>query len=215
MSRRDLPNGSSSLTSLPLQGNNCFSNHCAVVGSAHVKKEDENRKTVSIMSAPLEEDSQMLSSPDESDNETTTPINQTANTTQILSPPDSQHRETRSTINTNMPTSASGSSIANSNGKRPLQTISNGADDMEGMRKQHGAKCKTRRRLTLATELQAMANGKARADQVVKTHPSGYQYSRAEDEPGYVWLNKKAQEEYQRAWESLSHKDSMVKSKCK
>ncbi|KAF7187315.1 hypothetical protein HII31_11403 [Pseudocercospora fuligena] len=137
------------------------------------------------------QEDQMLSSTENSDEETTTPINQTANTAQVLSPPDSQHRETRS--NTNMPTSASGSSIANSNGKRPLQTISNGADDME--------------------ELQAMANGKARADQMVKTHPSGYQFSRVEDEPGYVWLNKKAQDEYQRAWDQLSHKDVMVKNR--
>lgn len=64
----------------------------------------------------------------------------------------------------------------------------------------------------MATELQAMANGKARADLVVKTHPSGYQFSRVEDEPGYAWLNKKAQDEYQRAWDQLSHKDAMVKS---
>ncbi|KXT06421.1 hypothetical protein AC578_6069 [Pseudocercospora eumusae] len=139
------------------------------------------------------QEDQMLSSTENSDEEITTPVEQTANTAQVLSPPDSQHRETRSSSSTNMPTSASGSSIANSNGKRPLQTISNGADDME--------------------ELQAMANGKARADQVVKTHPSGYQFSRVEDEPGYAWLNKKAQDEYQRAWDQLTHKDAMVKNR--
>jgi hypothetical protein len=71
---------------------------------------------------------EMLSSPEDSDDmEATTPVNQIANPTAALtSPPDSQHR------GRSMPTSASGASIANSNGKRPLQTISNGHDDMDG-----------------------------------------------------------------------------------
>lgn len=42
-----------------------------------------------------------------------------------LSPPDSQQRS-------RMATAASGSNIANSNGKRPLQTTGNGPDDMGG-----------------------------------------------------------------------------------
>lgn len=118
----------------------------------------------------VDNDSRM-SSPDDSDeNDISTPQAQITNTS-ILSPPDSQHRETRT-----MPASASGSSIANSNGKRPIQTISNGNDDMD--------------------ELAAMANGKARQDLPVKTHQSsGYQWQRAEDEPGYAWLNKKAVDE--------------------
>lgn len=58
-----------------------------------------------------------------------------------------------------------------------------------------------------------MANGKARQDVPAKTHQQGgYSWSRAEDEPGYSWTNKKAQDEYTRAWEGLQHKDSMVKS---
>lgn len=66
----------------------------------------------------------MVSSPEESDLEqTTTPVTQTANPAEtVLSPPDSQRRER------SLPTT----SLANSNGKRPLQNISNGADDMEG-----------------------------------------------------------------------------------
>lgn len=57
------------------------------------------------------------------------------------------------------------------------------------------------------------ANGKARSDAPYKTHESsGYTYNRAEDEPGYGWLNKKAQDEFARAWEGLQHKDSMIKS---
>lgn len=79
------------------------------------------------MPADPEGDSQMLSSPEESDNDLNTPKDRTI-ASSIQSPPDSQHRgESRG-----MPTSASGASIANSNGKRPIQTISNGNDDVEG-----------------------------------------------------------------------------------
>lgn len=70
----------------------------------------------------------MVSSPEEaSDTDANTPKDRTI-ATNIHSPPDSQQRESRA----GMPTSASGSSIANSNGKRPIQTISNGNDDGEG-----------------------------------------------------------------------------------
>lgn len=67
-----------------------------------------------------------MSSPDVSgdDNAARTPDNPSSS---FLSPPNSQHRTQV------MPTAATGSSIANSNGKRPIQTISNGVDDMEGM----------------------------------------------------------------------------------
>lgn len=59
-----------------------------------------------------------------------------------------------------------------------------------------------------------MASGKARQDQPPKTHtPSGYTWTRAEDEPGYSWLNKKALDEASRAWDNMSHKDHMIKSK--
>ncbi|KAK4507748.1 hypothetical protein PRZ48_001483 [Zasmidium cellare] len=137
------------------------------------------------MPADPEGDSQMVSSPETSDNDITTPRDRTI-AGNIHSPPDSQHRS--------MPTSASGSSIANSNGKRPIQTISNGNDDVE--------------------ELAAMANGKARQDAPAKTHQlSGYSWNRAEDEPGYAWTNKKAQDEYARAWEGVQHKDAMVKNR--
>ena len=132
----------------------------------------------------------MLSSAEDSDfeitaNRTQTPHSQIAQSS-ILSPPDSQHRSA-------MPTTASGSTLANANGKRPINTISNGADDAE--------------------ELAAMqANGKTRQEFPTKTHErSGYSWNRAEDEPGYAWLNKKALDEYHRAWDGLVHKDSMLK----
>lgn len=79
------------------------------------------------MPADPEGDSQMVSSPEASDNDANTPKDRTISTN-IHSPPDSQQRESRA----GMPASASGSSIANSNGKRPIQTISNGNDDVEG-----------------------------------------------------------------------------------
>ena len=73
---------------------------------------------------------------------------------------------------------------------------------------------KVRWKLIARAEIQTMSNnGKAKADLSYKTHAStGYTYSKTEDEPGYAWLNKKAQDEYQRAWEGLQHKDCMVKS---
>lgn len=62
-------------------------------------------------------------------------------------------------------------------------------------------------------ELAAMqANGKPRQEFPAKTHDrSGYTWSREEDAPGYAWLNKKALDEYHRAWDSLVHKDSTVR----
>lgn len=58
------------------------------------------------------------------------------------------------------------------------------------------------------------STSKLRADFPTRTHQqSGYAWSRAEDEPGYSWLNQKAVDEASRAWEALVHKDAMVKSK--
>lgn len=92
-----------------------------------------------------------------------------------------------------MPTSASGSAIANANGKRPINTISNGADESEHLAAMH-------------------ANGKPRQEFPTKTHErSGYTWSREEDAPGYAWLNKKAMDEAHRAWDSLVHKEFMVR----
>ena len=120
----------------------------------------------------------MVSSPEDSDSE----LNQTMQTS-ILSPPDSQHRSA-------MPASASGSAGANANGKRPINTISNGAEEVEEL------------------------GQKPRQEFPTKTHErSGYKWSRAEDEPGYAWLNKKSMDEYHRTWDSLVHKDAMVRGK--
>lgn len=73
---------------------------------------------------PTMADKMDVSSPESSGESVATPKEQLIASSGALSPPDSQQRT--------MPTSASGSSLANSNGKRPIQTISNGNDEVEG-----------------------------------------------------------------------------------
>jgi hypothetical protein len=90
-----------------------------------------------------------------------------------------------------MPTTASGTHLANSNGKRPHGSLSNGADEDE--------------------TVETMPNA-GRSNTPTQTHASsGYRWTRAEDEPGYAWTNKKAFDEMGRAWELLAHKDATVK----
>jgi len=90
-----------------------------------------------------------------------------------------------------MPTSASGANLANSNGKRPHGSLSNGADDDEAV--------------------ETMPNA-GRSNAPTQTHASsGYRWTRAEDEPGYAWTNKKAFDEMGRAWDVLAHRDVVVK----
>jgi hypothetical protein len=90
-----------------------------------------------------------------------------------------------------MPTSASGAHLANSNGKRPHGSLSNGADEDEAV--------------------ETMPNA-GRSNAPAQTHASsGYRWTRAEDEPGYAWTNKKAFDEMGRAWEGLAHRDVVVK----
>jgi hypothetical protein len=71
-------------------------------------------------------------------------------------------------------------------------------------------------RISPTIELDSMANNaKQRQDFPTKTHQrSGYTWSRAEDEPGFSWLNVKAVDEAARAWENLCHKEFMIKSGC-
>ena len=128
-----------------------------------------------------------LSSP--SDSDTQTPLQNSTSNIQILTP-DSQSQPLRQT--SNMPISPTGLAGANSNGKRPINTISNGADDVEDL----------------------ASSGKPRQqDFPPKVHErSGYVWEREEDAPGYIWLNKKAQDEYHRAAEALVHREFMVGS---
>ncbi|OQO12384.1 hypothetical protein B0A48_03026 [Cryoendolithus antarcticus] len=81
--------------------------------------------------------------------------------------------------------------ISNSNGKRPHTNISNGDDTAS-----------------------APPPPRLNADFAVKTHAaSGYRWDRLEDEPGYGWKSKKAQDEMARAWEGLVHKECRVGAK--
>ena len=139
------------------------------------------------MATQTDPDSQMVSSPSDSDPDNTTQTPLAQQPPSILSPPDSQHRTTRSG---NMPTAASGSAIANANGKRPLNTISNGLDDGG-----EGARPIDHPRREFPTQTHAA---------------SGYKWDRAEDEPGYAWLNKKAKDEMERAVAGMVHKDNVV-----
>lgn len=92
-----------------------------------------------------------------------------------------------------MPTAASGTHLANSNGKRPHGALLNGAEETEAV--------------------ETMPNT-GRTNVPTQTHAgSGYRWSRAEDEPGYAWTNKKALDEMGRAWDALAHKDIAVKGK--
>ena len=117
-----------------------------------------------------------------------------------------------------MPTSASGATLANANGKRPINTISNGAEDadVEEMAAMQPPNNQSSGTTTLPSITSSNAGnvGKMRQQQEfpTKTHQaSGYSWNKAEDEPGHAWLNKKALDEYHRAWDALVHKDSMVK----
>ena len=90
-----------------------------------------------------------------------------------------------------MPTAASGTNLANSNGKRPHGALLNGAEEAEAV--------------------ETMPNT-GRSNLPTQTHSSsGYRWSRAEDEPGYAWSNKKALDEMARALDALAHKDAAVK----
>jgi hypothetical protein len=81
--------------------------------------------------------------------------------------------------------------MANSNGKRPHGALQNGAEEDEAV--------------------ETLPNA-GRPNLPVQTHASsGYRWTRAEDEPGYAWLNKKAADEMNRAVDSLAHKDIAVK----
>jgi hypothetical protein len=140
------------------------------------------------MSADNDGDSHMASSPEsESEQTTTTSISVNPADTQLLSPTDPQ-RPT-SAANTSMPAAVSGTAGANANGKRPLNTISNGLDDEE-------------------EEYDKMG----KQDFPPKVHqPSGYSWTRAEDAPGNAWESKKATEEANRAWDVMVHRDIMIK----
>ncbi|GAB7338976.1 hypothetical protein MBLNU457_5645t1 [Dothideomycetes sp. NU457] len=79
---------------------------------------------------------------------------------------------------------------ANANGKRPLSTLDVNGDAPPPLR-----------------SAQAAASGPAE----VQTHqPSGYTWTKQEDEPGWSWKSKRALDEANRAQDSLVMKDLRV-----
>lgn len=73
--------------------------------------------------------------------------------------------------------------------------------------------------LIATTEMSSMGNGvslnsggKSNFATTKHTHPNGYTWTAAEDEPGYLWMSKKAQDDYKRASDQMVHKDNMIKS---
>jgi len=79
---------------------------------------------------------------------------------------------------------------ANANGKRPLSTLDVNGDAPPSVRSDWAP----------ATE-----------PAVVHTHEvSGYKWTRQEDEPGWAWKNKKALDEYHRAYDTMIMKDFKI-----
>lgn len=151
------------------------------------------------MSADHEGDSHM-SSPDDSDSE----LAFNPATAALRSPRDSQQPLP--------PTANSSVSVrANANGKRPLNHISNGTDH-EGLVDEEEPNTTALLEDDDATTVTMGGNAQTTHDLPPKTHaPSGYTWNRIEDEPGYAWMNKKAVDECNRAWDTLTHRDLMVK----
>ena len=99
-----------------------------------------------------------------------------------LSPPSSQGVPLASPTN--------GSHGANANGKRPLSTLDVNGDAYPPSRS------------TVPTTSEPG---------VVHTHEaSGYKWTKQEDEPGWAWKNKKALDEYHRAYDTLVMKDLKI-----
>lgn len=164
-------------------------------------------------------DSRMASSPSTSSPEETptleTPHLQTADPTAapLSTPPDSQHRASHHPNPTSMPTSAPGVAGANANGKRPINTISNG--DEGGVGGEVVDLTGTAAGSSGVSEGMLAGNdgkGKGQDFQPQIHAATGYTWSRWEEEPGYAWGNKKAVDESQRAWEGMVHREGMVKS---
>ncbi|KAF1956148.1 hypothetical protein CC80DRAFT_472817 [Byssothecium circinans] len=62
--------------------------------------------------------------------------------------------------------------------------------------------------------LTASGAGEALPTNVVQTDPAtGYQWTKQEDRPGFEWMNARAREEADRAWESIVDKASQIKTK--
>ena len=88
---------------------------------------------------------------------------------------------------------------ANANGKRPLSTLDSNGDSLSTVPGQKAG---------------GSAAGLGELFQVKTHQESGYSWTKAEDEPGWSWKNKRAQDEAKRAWEGLVMKDKRIGSQC-
>ncbi|KAK6006510.1 hypothetical protein QM012_006920 [Aureobasidium pullulans] len=103
-----------------------------------------------------------------------------------LSPPNSQGVP----LPIDMPTVAPSASGANMNGKRPISSIDHSQESQGGV--------------PLSVAIPTDASVKAAA---------AYHYTQPEDAPGYAWNNKKAQDDFNRAWDSLVDKNRRIGNK--
>jgi len=103
-----------------------------------------------------------------------------------LSPPNSQGVP----LPVDMPAVAPSASGANMNGKRPISSIDHSQESLGG-----GVSLSA----TIPTDASIRAT-------------TTYQYTQPEDAPGYAWKNKKAQDDYNRAWDSLVDKNRRIGS---
>ncbi|KAI4742872.1 hypothetical protein E4T50_06739 [Aureobasidium sp. EXF-12298] len=103
-----------------------------------------------------------------------------------LSPPNSQGVP----LPVDMPTVAPSTSGANMNGKRPISSIDHSQESQGGVS------------LTAAVPTDASIRAS-----------TSYQYTQPEDAPGYAWKNKKAQDDFGRAWDSLVDKNRKIGNK--
>ncbi|KAK4997953.1 hypothetical protein LTR66_002730 [Elasticomyces elasticus] len=141
------------------------------------------------MSDP-DSDSQMHSNSDPG-----TPLAQTIPTylTHDLSPPNSQ--------------GAPYSSMANENGKRPLDPV----DPMSQPKQQQLANGKSDPNTNAVGSLTTTGNERANGEAKVHQHAkSGYTWTNEEDAPGYSWSNKRAVEEAHKSWDTTVGKEHMI-----
>jgi hypothetical protein len=105
-----------------------------------------------------------------------------------LSPPNSQGVP----LPIDMPTVAPSASGANMNGKRPISSIDHSQESLGGG-------------VSLSAAIPTDASIRA---------TTTYHYTQPEDAPGYAWKNKKAQDDFNRAWDSLVDKNRRIGSMC-
>lgn len=123
-----------------------------------------------------------------------------------LSPPNSQPGSSAAiplAVDSPSGTGAGGGVSLNANGKRVHSKSALGSIPIEGEEvAASGALSAGVPASAVTTEVEGKPIGKAN---------SGYEWSKAEDEPGFKWKNKKAVEEYHRAMEQVVDRNLMVK----